>query len=442
MGSIWEKNVRLSAFPEIKEDCATDTLVVGGGMTGLLCGYFLQQKGEDYLILEKNRIASGVTGNTTAKITWQHGFLYSKLLRSIGREGAAAYLAAGTQALDAFQRIIEKDDISCDFKIQENCVYSVNNREKKQLVEEADAICMLGGKAVYTERAEIPLQISGMVKTFDQASFHPLKFLSAVASELHIHENSAVKDLQRDGDVWIAQVDNSSGQRCLVRAKRILVATHFPFVDPWGLYFLKLYQQRSYVLALRGTGLPPLTGMYIGTAQGSLSFRSWQDYLILGGYGGRTGKKNDGYEALKAQAGKLFPASRVEAAWATQDCMSLDHVPYIGPYAAHLPGVFVASGYNKWGMTGSMTAALILTDQMDTELTKIFRPNRSILKGQLFLNGVEATKNLLTPTTPRCTHMGCALKWNQQEHSWDCPCHGSRFEKDGNVINDPAQKPI
>lgn len=188
--------------------------------------------------------------------------------------------------------------------------------------------------------------------------------------------------------------------------------------------------------------MPPLTGMYIGTEAGSLSFRSWRDALILGGFGGRTGRTGEGYEELQRQASKLFPACHVEAVWAAQDCMSLDGVPYIGSYSGHLPEVFVASGYNKWGMAGSMMAALALTGQMDQEISKVFRPDRSMLRKQLFVNSFESAKNLLTPTTPRCTHMGCALKWNRQEHSWDCPCHGSRFERDGAVINDPAQRPL
>ena len=442
MASIWERDGKMPAYPAIDADRRTETLVIGGGMTGLLCGHFLREQNGEYLILEKDRIAGGVTKNTTAKLTWQHGMIYTKLRRAFGTEGAAAYLAAGTQALDAYGRIVRERDIACGYEKKNNFVYGLTSVEKADLIEEAETIRCLGGRAVYTERAEIPLRITGAVKTFDQASFHPLLFLSELAVGLNVCEHSAVTGVERAGNGYRVQVRTADGRRFQVRAERIIAASHFPLLQPWGMYFMKLYQQRSYVLALKGTGLPPLKGMYIGAAQGSLSFRGWRDTLILGGFGGRTGRSGGGYDALRAQASKLFPACQVEAAWAAQDCMSLDGVPYIGPYSRHLPGVFVASGYNKWGMTGAMAAALALTGQMDREIAKVFRPDRTMLRRQLFVNGFTSAKNLLTPGTPRCTHMGCALKWNRQEHSWDCPCHGSRFERDGAVINDPAQSPL
>ena len=442
MASIWEQDVKLPEFPAIKEDRRTEVLVIGGGMTGLLCGFFLQQQGRDCLILERDRIAGGVTGGTTAKLTWQHGLCYTGLRKRFGLEGAAAYLAANTQALDAFDRLIREEQVACDYEKKNNYVYGLRPADKGALVEEAETIRLLGGRAVYTERVEIPLAVSGAVKTFEQASFHPLKFLAGLAGGLNICEHSAAADIERSGSRYLVRAAAPDGRQFKVSAEKVIVATHFPMFDPWGMYFVKLYQNRSYALALKGTGLPRLSGMYVGMASGSLSFRGWQDVLILGGFGGHSGKACARMEELKRQASKLFPSSQAAAAWAAQDCMSLDGAPYIGPYSGHLPGVFVATGYNKWGMTGSMTAALALTDQMDPALSKVFRPGRSILRRQFFVNGFTAAKNLLTPTAPRCTHMGCALKWNRQEKSWDCPCHGSRFTKDGSVINDPAQRPM
>ncbi len=442
MASIWERDVKLPAFPAVKEDRSAEVLVVGGGMTGLLCGFFLKQQGRDYLIIERDRIAGGVTGGTTAKLTWQHGLCYTGLRKRFGLEGAAAYLAANTQALDAFDRLIRHEKIACDYEKKNNYVYGLRPADKDALLEEAETIRLLGGRAVYTEQVEIPLAVSGAVKTFDQASFHPLKFLAGVAGGLNLCEHSAAVDVERAGSRYRVRVAAPDGRRFSISAEKIIVATHFPLIDPWGMYFVKLYQDRSYALALKGTGLPRLSGMYIGMDSGSLSFRGWQDVLILGGFGGHSGKACARMEELKQQASKLFPSSQVMAAWAAQDCMSLDGVPYIGAYSGHLPGVFAATGYNKWGMAGSMTAALALTDQMDPALSKGFRPGRSMLRRQLFVNGFSAAKNLLTPTTPRCTHMGCALKWNRQEQSWDCPCHGSRFAEDGSVINDPAQQPL
>lgn len=140
-----------------------------------------------------------------------------------------------------------------------------------------------------------------------------------------------------------------------------------------------------------------------------------------------------------------YPNSKEICFWAAQDCMPLDSRPYIGPYASLAPGIYVASGFQKWGMTSSLLAAGILTDHIlgkENPYSILFSPSRSILKPQLFFNGLESTKNLLTPSSPRCPHLGCALTWNKAEHSYDCPCHGSRFAKDGSLLNNPANKDL
>ena len=161
----------------------------------------------------------------------------------------------------------------------------------------------------------------------------------------------------------------------------------------------------------------------------------------MGGGGRRTGKKGLGWDLPESAAKKYYPNARPVARWATQDCMTLDGMPYIGQYSKSTPNLYVATGFNKWGMTGSMLAALILTDliqDIETPYASLFSPSRSMLRKQLLCNGVETTINLLRPTTPRCPHMGCALRWNPQERSWDCACHGSRFDEKGRLLNNPA----
>ena len=206
-----------------------------------------------------------------------------------------------------------------------------------------------------------------------------------------------------------------------------------------GSYFLKLYQDRSYVIALNN--VEDVHGMYMDEEKTGKSFRNYKDLLLIGGGSHRTGKAGGNWEELREFAKQYFPEAEEKYAWATQDCMSLDQIPYIGRYSKRTPDLYVASGYNKWGMTTSMVAAMLLCDlvlEKKNEWEEVFSPSRSILKPQLFINGVEATKNLLTPTMRRCPHLGCALKWNSTEQTWDCPCHGSRFEKDGKIINNPA----
>ena len=227
--------------------------------------------------------------------------------------------------------------------------------------------------------------------------------------------------------------------RGTIRAKDIVIATHFPMLNKHGAYFLKLYQHRSYVLALENG--PELDAMYVDEAECGLSLRRHGDLTLLGGGDHRTGKPGGGWAELETVAKRYWPEARERCRWATQDCMSLDGVPYAGPYGRRTDGLWVATGFNKWGMTSSMAAAMVLCDRIQgrrSPYEAVFSPQRTMLRPQLFRNAWEAAANLLTLSTPRCPHLGCALKWNPQERSWDCPCHGSRFSEDGRLLDNPA----
>ena len=250
-----------------------------------------------------------------------------------------------------------------------------------------------------------------------QAQFHPLKFLSAVAKGLNIYEHTFVREMIGN----MAITDHAT-----IQANHVIVTTHFPFINKHGSYFFKLYQHRSYVLGLRNA--QDVEGMYVDECRTGLSFRNRGDLLLLGGGGHRTGHKGGNWNELREFAKKVYPHSTEQYRWAAQDCMSLDDIPYIGRYSKSTRDFYVASGFNKWGMTGAMTAAMILTDTIlgkHNDCADVFDPSRSILKPQLLVNGLEATKNLLTISKKRCPHLGCALKWNSAERSWDCPCHGT-----------------
>jgi len=202
-----------------------------------------------------------------------------------------------------------------------------------------------------------------------------------------------------------------------------------------------MYQHRSYILALEGA--KDVDGMYVDEKDTRMSFRNYKNLLLIGGGDHRTGKQGGGYNELRSFVKKNYPDAREKYSWATQDCITLDRVPYIGLYSDATPDMYVAAGFNKWGMTSSMVSAMILTDMItgkENPYSEVFLPNRSVLKPQLFVNLGEVLMNLLKPTTNRCTHLGCALKWNKAERTWDCPCHGSRFSERGEVIDNPALK--
>ena len=424
--SVWTQKVKLPEYKTLDGDVKTDVLIIGGGIAGILCAYFLHKENIDYILVEGNEISSGITKNTTAKITAQHGLIYDKLIKDIGKEGAKIYLEKNLDAIKEYEKLCS--DIDCDFEKKDAYTYSLYKRQT--IEKEVKAVNSLGFPVRFEENIEIPLKIQGAVCFPNQAQFNPLKFISEISKHLNIYENTFIRDITPDTAV------SNNGK---ITAKKIIVATHFPFINKHGSYFLKLYQHRSYVTAFENVG--ELKGMYVDEDLKGLSFRSYKNLMLIGGGSHRTGKHGGNWKEIENFAKEKYPDAKPKFRWATQDSMSLDSIPYIGKYSAKTPDLYVATGFNKWGFTSSMVAAKILCRMIkgiDFEEDKIFSPQRNIIKPQLFVNGFESAANLLTPTTKRCPHLGCALKWNKAEHSWDCPCHGSRFEENGKLIDNPA----
>lgn len=424
--SIWMQQTRLPAFPALRGNRKTDVLIVGGGLAGLLCAWRLQQAGIDYLLIEANQICGGTTGKTTAKITSQHGLVYDKILSRYGAEIAKTYYDANEAALNEYCRICA--DMNCDFEKKDNYIYSVDAPEK--LDRELRALTRIGIPANFADKLPLPMHTAGAIRFPDQAQFHPLKFAASVSQGLKILEHTPARAFS--GNTVLTDYGR-------ITAEKIIIATHFPLINKHGFYFVKEYQNRSYVIALANA--PQLNGMYRDEAESGFSFRNFGSSLLLGGSSHRTGKQNAGWETLEAAAQSWYPASQLQYRWAAQDCMTLDSLPYIGKYSRRSGELYVATGFNKWGMTSAMLASMILTDQLlgkENSYAPAFSPQRSNLHPQLAVNILESACNLLTPTTPRCPHLGCALKWNPQERSWDCPCHGSRFDEMGKQLDNPA----
>lgn len=426
MNSVWTETANMPHFETLEGEVKTDVLIIGGGITGLLCAYFLKEQGVDYLLAEGRSICSGITKNTTAKITAQHGLVYGDLLKKAGPEKTKMYLDANQKAVDKYFALCK--DMDCDFEERTNYVYSVSDRRK--LEQEVLALQKIGFDALLQDTTELPFSTVGAVGFAHQAQFHPLKFLAKIAEGLNIYENTFVTKLSEN---------TALTEKARITFEKVIFATHFPIDNKHGMYFLKMYQHRSYVIALENAS--PVKNMYVDEDTKGLSFRSYGKLLLLGGGSHRTGKQGGNWQELRDYAGKYYPRAKERYYWAAQDCMPLDNVPYIGVYAKSMSQCFVATGYHKWGMTTAMAAAMLLTDKImgkENPYEAVFSPSRSIWKPQLFVNGGETLVNLLTPTTKRCPHLGCALKWNKAEHSWDCPCHGSRFAEDGGLIDNPA----
>lgn len=426
MESIWQAEISMPHFPALRQELRTDVLIIGGGMAGLLTAYLLHQAGVRYVLVEKERICSGTTQHTTAKITVQHGLNYQQIVQRRGVETAQRYLQANQAAFDRYAELCRK--IDCDFARKDNYVYAKGDARK--LERELNALQRIGCPVQLCEHLPLPVRTVGAVKFPQQAQFHPLKFAAGIAAGLHIYEHTFVREM-----IGKTAVTDSTK----IQADQVIVTTHFPFLNKHGSYFLKLYQHRSYLIALAGA--PDVGGMYVDEDHTGMTFRNAGSYLLLGGGGHRTGKPGGGWTELLRFARRHYPQARMQYAWAAQDCMSLDGMPYIGQYSGNTPGMYVATGFNKWGMTGAMTAAMLLCELVQgrrSEHAEVFDPSRSILTPQLLVNGFESAKGLLTPSGKRCPHLGCALKWNAAEHSWDCACHGSRFDENGMVLDNPA----
>lgn len=424
--SIWEDIEKRIYFDALKESKSTDVLIVGGGIGGILCAYKLKNAGVDCILAEAAEICGGITKKTTAKITLQHGLIYDKMVRRFGEDKARLYVDAQIKASREYARLSNK--IDCDYETRDSFVYSINDRKK--IEKEISAFNRIGVKAELSDAYELPFKVAGAVRIKNQAQFHPLKFLYGISKDLPIYEHTKILELMPYKAV------TNYGR---IFYKKLIIATHFPILNKHGFYPLKLYQHRSYVLALKKAR--NVDGMYVDESDTGLSFRRYGDLLLLGGGGHRTGKHGGCWQELEEFAKKYYQNAEIVGKWATQDCMTLDDIPYIGQYSKSTPDIFVATGFNKWGMTNAMVAADILCDLVQgnpNPYAAVFSPTRTILCPQLAVNAFESVLGLLTPTVPRCPHLGCALKYNRAEHSWDCSCHGSRFTEQGELIDNPA----
>lgn len=471
MESIWSRTCKREKRPALEKDIKADVAVVGGGMAGILAAWHLEQAGARAVVLEADRIGGGQTKNTTAKITAQHGLFCQTFIEKKGEETAKRYVQANQAAVEEYKRIVREECIDCDLTESDAYVYSTDG---EKLRREAEAAQRLGIHASFEEKVEIPVSCAGAVRFPGQGAFHPLKFIRALAEPLTIYEDTAVTEVEED------LLKTARGS---VRADKIIFATHFPFINFPGIYFARMHQERSYVIALQNAG--KLNGMYIGDGEDTLSFRQYDKYILLGGQAHRTGENREGgcFERLEEAAGKLYPESFVAACWSAQDCITTDKIPFIGRYAAGHPNWFVASGFQKWGMSSAMVSAMLLKDMIcgiGNPYEEIFAPSRFSAEEipELMKEGGKAVKGLTKrffhiPTETAaalepghgavvetqqgkagvykaedgtlcqvdivCPHMGCELTWNPDERSWDCPCHGSRFDCEGNLLDGPAQ---
>lgn len=486
--SYWMVSSETTNYPALEQDIKVDVAIVGGGMVGITCAYLLKKEGLRVAVIEADRILQGTTGHTTAKITSQHSIIYSRIKNYMGQEKAKQYADANEAAINTIYSLIKHEGIDCDFHREPAYTFTLTDSYIQKIADEASTAASLGIKASYMENIPLPFKVKAAVKFDDQARFHPRKYLLALAKTIegdgsHIFEHSRVVDINEGNP---GTVITKQGKK--VTAGNIIVASHFPCYDGMGFYFARMYPERAYALAVK-VKEKFLGGMYITAEDPAKSIRSQEheggEILIISGEHHKTAHGTNlskHYENLIEFTRKHYDIQQLLYRWSTQDYTTLDKVPYVGRLTAKNPNIYVATGFRKWGMTNSTASAMIIKDLIvkgENPWSEVYNPTRFIpnpsitsfisinadvaakfVSGKLkpvphdidLENGEAKTvelegnkmgvykdeKGQLHTVDTTCTHMGCELKWNDAERTWDCPCHGSRFTYEGEIVEGPA----
>ncbi|MGB4350845.1 MAG: FAD-dependent oxidoreductase [Tissierellaceae bacterium] len=491
--SYWLESTGRTNYPTLNEDIDVDVLIIGGGMVGLLTAYQLKGQVAKLTIIEAERIVESTTAHTTAKITSQHGLIYHKLISKLGRNLAEQYAQANELAIGHIKEIIDENKIDCDFETQAAYIYTQDEKYLKQIQAEVEAAQSLGIQAEFVDEIPFPMEVRAGMVFKNQAQFHPRKFLLDLAQIVHkngvqIYEKTRAIELEEGYKRYVITTDK--GSRIL--ADKVIIASQYPFYNKKSMYYGRIYVERSYILAVKAKEDYP-GGMYINAEDPPRSLRSLPtedgELILVVGENHKPGQSEDTnghYLNLLNFAQDLFTVEAVPYRWSTQDCLTLDGIPYVGQYASDTPNLYVATGFGKWGMTNSMVSSMILSDLINegkSPFAEVYDPSRKTIaasaKNFLIQNAdvaVQLIEGKLSSTEKdvslkpgeaiiieidgekvgtfkdeegelhliniTCTHMGCELKWNKAERSWDCPCHGSRFTYDGDIIQGPAVKPL
>jgi glycine/D-amino acid oxidase-like deaminating enzyme len=486
--SLWLAALPRGGYPQLDGDRTVDVAVLGGGITGLTTALLLARRGARVAVVEADRVGGGVTGNNTAKVTALQATVYSSVERAHGRQAAADYAAGSVAAVRRVATLADQEGIECDLRRRPALTVAANETELPDVQGEADAALTAGLPVVWTDDVDLPFPVAGAVRLDNQIALHPVRYAQGLATAIRrtgseVYEGTRATGLHEGAP---CQVRTTGGT---VRAGHVVIATHYPIFDRGG-YFARLEAIRSYCIAAAVAGPLP-TGMSINAGSPTRSVNTYGALLLVGGESHPTGARGvdeQCFRRLAAFARTHWDVSEISHRWSAQDPTCYDQLPVIGRYTPVSSGVYVASGFMKWGLAGGTMAAAILADLISGRQPEPwadrFSPHRLSLRSAPRLVSMNAkagadlvidriipaeasspaevpagearvlrdgvgkagayreADGTLHVVSLRCTHLGCLLRFNGAERSWDCPCHGSRFTVDGAVLEGPAVRPL
>lgn len=489
--SPWMATTEEAGYPALDRDLSVDVAVLGAGIVGLTSALLLGREGLSVAVVEAGRVGAGVTGHTTAKLSSLHGLTYASIESKFGEDGARSYADLNESGIALVRQLAGELGIDCDLRTKPAFTYAPGQSDVASVEREVEAARAAGLAASFTTDTGLPFPVAGAIRVEDQAEFHPRRYLLGLARAVEgvggsVFEQTRALNAKEGSPAKVETRDHT------LSAAHVVVATHVPFLDR-GLYFARTHPERSYALLCR-TATPPPQGMYLSTESPAHTVRSvplgGEELLLVGGESHKTGQ-GDGagsYARLEDFAREHFDVVSVEYRWSSQDNMPVDGVPYIGRLWPLSRRVLTATGFKKWGLAAGTSAAEVLRDAVlgrenrwadfvDPGRFKLLAAARSAIGenanvgarfvGDRLRRGITRTAGQLEPgeaaivrdgtrrlaayrdadgelhaVSAFCTHLRCLVSWNSGERTWDCPCHGSRFTIDGEVLQGPATKPL
>lgn len=487
--SYWNQTDKKTHYPRLKESINTEVLIIGGGITGVTCAYCLAIKGLNPVLIEAGVLCDGTTGNTTGKITVQHGIIYYKLKEKYGLETASDYAASQIEALDFVKSVSEKESIDCQLTKNSAYAYAVNSEELDTLREEYETAKSIGIEAELIEHTDFPYGSKGLLAYRNQYVFHPVRYVeglakAAVENGAKIYCDTKAIRLE-NGDIKTIYLEND----LIIKANHVVMATQYPFYDGPNLFYTRLYPKRAYGLAVRAKKDWP-DGSYINVGNPSRSIRTHVEngerILIVVGETHDTGRGDDDmslhFDNLSSFANEIAGVNEILARWSAQDYDSPDELPYIGRISDD-SNIYAAAGFRKWGLSNGTLSGILLSELIATgncRFERLYSRTRADITSsfgkafvgtansiiELIKSKFEGTSDIdgLRPGEGRiirfsgekagiymkedgsvtilditCTHMGTELNFNNAEKTWDCPAHGGRFNTEGKLLEGPPK---